>query len=84
MSNIPFAAKYFRFERPKCVRPIVPAQRPRMLAGSIMDNLRYGNPDASETDVKHAAGLVGIDDFIEDLPAGYDTEIGEKGVLELD
>jgi len=56
------------------------AQRPRLLAGSIIDNLRYGNPDASETAVKHVAGLVGIDDFIENLPAGYATEIGEKGV----
>ncbi len=56
------------------------AQRPRLLAGSIIDNLRYGNPDASETEVKHAAGVVGIHDFIEDLPEGYETEIGEKGV----
>jgi ABC-type bacteriocin/lantibiotic exporter with double-glycine peptidase domain len=56
------------------------AQRPRMLAGSIMDNLRYSNPDAGETEVKHAARLVGIHDFIVNLPAGYETEIGEKGV----
>ncbi len=56
------------------------AQRPRMLAGSIVDNLRYGNPGAGEPEVKHAAGLVGIHDFIEDLPEGYETEIGEKGV----
>jgi ABC-type multidrug transport system fused ATPase/permease subunit len=56
------------------------AQRPRLLAGSIIDNLRYGNPDASETEVKQAAGVVGIHSFIEDLPAGYETEIGEKGV----
>jgi ABC-type multidrug transport system fused ATPase/permease subunit len=56
------------------------AQRPRLLAGSIIDNLRYGNPDASETEVKQAAGVVGIHSFIEDLPEGYETEIGEKGV----
>ena len=56
------------------------AQRPRMLAGTIMDNLRYGNPDAGETDVHHAARLVGIHNFIENLPADYETEIGEKGV----
>ena len=51
-----------------------------MLAGTIMENLRYGNPDAGETDVQYAAGLVGIHNFIENLPAGYKTEIGEKGV----
>ncbi len=56
------------------------AQRPRMLAGTILENLRYGNPDAGETDVQQAAGLVGIHDFIANLPAGYETEIGEKGV----
>lgn len=56
------------------------AQRPRMLAGTIMENLRYGNPGASETDVQHAARLVGIHEFIQNLPAGYETEIGEKGV----
>ena len=56
------------------------AQRPRMLAGTIMDNLRYGNIDAGDAGVQHAARLVGIHDFIEKLPAGYETEIGEKGV----
>ena len=56
------------------------AQRPRMLAGSIMDNLRYVNPDASEIEVKHIAKIVGIHDFIEGLPERYETEIGEKGV----
>jgi ABC-type multidrug transport system fused ATPase/permease subunit len=56
------------------------AQRPRMIAGSIMDNLQYGNFDADESEVKHAAALAGIHDFIEDLPEGYETEIGEKGV----
>jgi ABC-type multidrug transport system fused ATPase/permease subunit len=56
------------------------SQRPRMLAGSIIDNLRYGNPDASEAEVAGAAGIAGIHDFIESLPAGYQSEIGEKGV----
>ena len=55
------------------------SQRPRMLAGSIIDNLRYGNPDASEAEVAGAARVAGIHDFIESLPAGYQSEIGEKG-----
>jgi len=56
------------------------AQRPRMLTGSIIDNLRYGNPDASEAEVACAARVAGIHDFIENLPAGYQSEVGEKGV----
>lgn len=56
------------------------AQRPRMLAGSIIDNLRYGNPDANEAAVVCAARVAGIDDFIENLPEGYQSEVGEKGV----
>jgi ABC-type multidrug transport system fused ATPase/permease subunit len=56
------------------------AQRPQMLAGSIIDNLRYGNPDAGETAVVHAARVAGIHDFIESLPSGYQSQIGEKGV----
>jgi subfamily B ATP-binding cassette protein MsbA len=56
------------------------AQRPRMLAGSIIGNLRYGNPDASEAEVARAAGVAGIHDFIQSLPASYQSDIGEKGV----
>ena len=50
-----------------------------LLSGSIMENLRYGNPDAAETDVRRAALAAGIDDFITGLPEGYDTVIGERG-----
>ena len=56
------------------------AQRPRMLTGTIMDNLQYGNPDAVERDVQQAARLAGIHNIIVNLPDGYETEIGEKGV----
>jgi ABC-type multidrug transport system fused ATPase/permease subunit len=56
------------------------AQQPRLLAGSIIDNLRYGNPGAAEGQIVRAARVAGIHDFIESLPAGYRSEIGEKGV----
>lgn len=45
-----------------------------------MENLCYGNPDASEAEVIRAARVASIHDFIDGLPAGYETEIGEKGL----
>ncbi|MGD9240042.1 MAG: ABC transporter ATP-binding protein [Desulfobacterales bacterium] len=56
------------------------AQRPRLLSDTITNNLRYGNPEASETEMVRAATAAGIHDFIENLPNGYQTLIGEKGV----
>jgi ABC-type multidrug transport system fused ATPase/permease subunit len=56
------------------------AQRPRLLSDTIINNLRYGNPEASEDEVVRAATAAGIHDFIEKLPNGYQTLIGEKGV----
>jgi ABC-type multidrug transport system fused ATPase/permease subunit len=51
-----------------------------LLSGSIMENLRYGNPNARGEEVSRAAKVAGIHDFIVNLPEGYETEIGEKGV----
>jgi ABC-type multidrug transport system fused ATPase/permease subunit len=51
-----------------------------LLSGTIMENLRYGNPDASEEQVIQAARVAGAHDFISSMPGGYETEIGEKGV----
>ncbi|MDX1709185.1 MAG: ABC transporter ATP-binding protein, partial [Desulfobacterales bacterium] len=56
------------------------AQRPGLLSDTIANNLRYGNPDASRTEMERAATAAGIHDFIEKLPDGYRTKIGEKGV----
>jgi ABC-type multidrug transport system fused ATPase/permease subunit len=47
---------------------------------SVRDNLRYGNPDAGEEEMINAAKAAYAHDFIAELPAGYDTEIGERGV----
>jgi ATP-binding cassette, subfamily B, multidrug efflux pump len=49
---------------------------------SIGDNIRYGNPDASQDDVEQSARTVQLHDFIASLPLGYDTPVGERG-LEL-
>lgn len=45
-----------------------------------MDNIRYGKPDASDEEVKAAAVAAFADEFIVDLPDGYNTFLGERGV----
>ncbi len=58
---------------------VVP-QEPTLFSGSVRENIRYADPDASDSDVERAARLANADTFISDLPDGYDTEIGERGV----
>jgi ATP-binding cassette subfamily B protein len=58
---------------------IVP-QEAVIFSGSAMDNIRYGNPDASDDEVLAAAKAAFADEFIVQLPQGYGTFLGEKGV----
>ncbi len=51
-----------------------------LLSGSIMENLRYGNPEATDEEVIRAAQVASIHDFICNLPAGYNSEVGQNGV----
>ncbi len=51
-----------------------------LFTGTIADNISYGDPDKSRGEVIEAAKKARIHDFIMDLPNGYDTYIGEKGV----
>jgi len=57
------------------------SQSTLLLSGTIGENLRYGNPEASEEEIVRAASVAGIHDFIVSLVQGYETEIGEKGVM---
>jgi len=50
-----------------------------LFSGSVMDNVTLRNPDISREEVKEAARLIGIDDFIESLPGGYDYQVMERG-----
>jgi len=50
-----------------------------LFSGTIMDNIRYGKIDATDEEVIAAAKLVGAHEFIEKLPDGYNTKIGERG-----
>ncbi|MEJ2169594.1 MAG: ABC transporter ATP-binding protein, partial [Desulfobacterales bacterium] len=54
-------------------------QRPQMFHGSIAENIRLGRPDADMDSVVEAAHRAGADAFIQDLPLGYETTIGEGG-----
>ncbi|HEX9156411.1 MAG TPA: ABC transporter ATP-binding protein [Syntrophales bacterium] len=56
------------------------SQSPILLSGTVLENLRYGNPDATKTEVMRAANVAGIHEFIAGLPGGYESEVGEKGV----
>ncbi len=47
---------------------------------SILYNIRYGRPDATDDEIKAAARLAQIDAFIETLPQGYKTQVGERGL----
>ena len=57
---------------------IVP-QEGFLFSGTIRDNIGFGRPGAEQADVEAAARAVGAHEFIERLPDGYDTEVGERG-----
>lgn len=50
-----------------------------LFSTTIMDNIRYGRLNATDEEVREAARMVGADAFIERLPDGYDTVLGERG-----
>jgi len=54
-------------------------QKPQLFPGSITDNIRLGMPSAGREAVQQAADLAQAVDFIEDLPQGWDTRVGEGG-----
>jgi ATP-binding cassette, subfamily B, bacterial len=55
------------------------AQDVFLFHGTIRENLTYGRPEATDTEVRRAAELAEAATFIESLPAGYDTLVGERG-----
>ncbi|MFT3907033.1 MAG: ABC transporter transmembrane domain-containing protein [Steroidobacteraceae bacterium] len=56
------------------------SQEPAIFAGSVSDNIRYGRPQADDAEVRGAAIAAAADEFIQKLPGGYDTLLGERGV----
>jgi len=58
---------------------IVP-QEGYLFSGTIRDNIAFGRPDAGAEEIAAAASAVGADAFVDRLPDGLDTEVGERGV----
>jgi ATP-binding cassette subfamily B protein len=54
-------------------------QEPLLFSGTVADNIRYGKLDATMEEVVQAATSAGANEFIERLPDGYETELGERG-----
>ena len=69
-----------RREEFRAVMAQVP-QDPVIFAASARDNIRFGRPDASDADVEAAARAAAAHDFIVALPDGYDSYLGERGVM---
>ena len=51
-----------------------------LFAGTVIDNIRYGNPSATEEEIMAAAKQANAHDFIMSLPNGYHSEVGQRGV----
>ncbi|MBQ9131548.1 MAG: ABC transporter ATP-binding protein [Clostridia bacterium] len=58
----------------------VVAQDVYLFSGSVRENIAYGKTDATDEEIQAAAKLAGAQEFIEALPDGYDTYVGERGV----
>ena len=58
----------------------VVAQDVYLFSGSVKENIAYGKVDATDEEIITAAQLAGAHEFIKDLPDGYDTYVGERGV----
>jgi ABC-type multidrug transport system fused ATPase/permease subunit len=57
---------------------IVP-QEAFLFSGTVAENIAFGRPGANESQIREAAATVGAEEFISELPHGYDTEVGERG-----
>ena len=56
-------------------------QDPVIFATTVMDNIRFGNPGATDAEIFGAARSAAAHDFISELPQGYETYVGERGVM---
>jgi ATP-binding cassette subfamily B protein len=61
-------------------RIAVVAQDPVIFASSVLENVRYGRPEAGDGEVRDALALANALDFVEKLPQGLGTQLGERGV----
>ncbi len=59
----------------------VVAQDPMLFSGTVRDNIRYGRLDATDAEVEEAGVAANADDFVRGFPDGYETVVGERGVM---
>jgi ABC-type multidrug transport system fused ATPase/permease subunit len=55
-------------------------QEPALLEGTIADNIRLGRPDATDAELEHAAARADVDAIVRELPAGFATAVGRRGM----
>jgi ATP-binding cassette subfamily B protein len=58
----------------------VVAQDPFLFSATVRENIAFGRPDATDEEIERAARLAQAAEFVDDLPDGYDTVIGERGI----
>jgi ABC-type multidrug transport system fused ATPase/permease subunit len=58
----------------------VVSQDPFLFSASVRENIAFGRPDATQEEIERAARLAQAQEFIDELPKGYDTVIGERGI----
>ena len=56
------------------------SQEPYLFAGTVAENIAYGTPEADGASIRDAARTANAHEFVDSLPDGYDTEVGERGV----
>lgn len=55
-------------------------QRPYLFYGTVRENIHLARPDATDSEIMQAATLAGVTAFIDELPHGFDTQVGEQGM----
>ena len=55
-------------------------QETTLFAASVRENITFGQPEATQEEVENAARMAQADEFIQRMPQGYDTEVGERGI----
>ena len=55
-------------------------QKNTLFSGTVKDNLRWGKEDATDQEIQEACAIACVDEFIDRLERGYDTELGQGGV----
>lgn len=71
-----------QLDKGELMRLVAPVfQDTYLFSGTLRDNVQIGNPSATEEDLQHVAALARLDEMVARLPGGWDSEVGERGML---